>query len=115
MTDDDYKPTSFGALLVATELTRRGHDPETIMEKAQEICERNNREAEEQEAREQAERNILDTVMRQWQGIEFARFRYLKESTSDDGNVCIYLTAAELRAAFGRDNPLIAAFEKRKE
>jgi hypothetical protein len=122
MTDDDYKPTPFGVLLVAAELKRRGHDPETIMEKAQEICERNNQEAAEQEQRERAERNILEKMKHIWQHYEFDLFLQLDENVADEKIVFTnkptdleyagHITASELRAAFGRDNPLIAEFEK---
>jgi hypothetical protein len=69
-----------------------------------------------------AERNILEKMKFMWQCYEFDLFLQLDENVADEkivfGNkptdleYAGHIAAGELRAAFGRENPLIAEFEK---
>jgi len=63
---------------------------------------------------EKAERNILEKMVKEWHEAELLYYRegvrIGDECRISDGHI----TAGELRAAFGRGNPLIEAFEKEK-
>jgi len=68
-----------------------------------------------------AERNVLEKLKHIWQHYEFAQSLLLSATIPDEKSFigehytsALYaghITAGELRAAFGRDNPLIAEFE----
>jgi len=61
-----------------------------------------------------AERNILEKMKKEWLDAELLYYREGVRIGDECQISAGHITAGELRAAFGRENPLIEAFEKEK-